>query len=100
MNDPTKMVIAIGFFSTVSITIRSIANIFTVRRQWRYDPALTSASDARLERIETAVDAIAIEVERIAEAQRFTARLAAEREGPRLGGPSGNPGPGRSITPH
>ncbi len=35
--------------------------------------------DARLTRIETAVDAIAVEVERVAEAQRFSARLQAER---------------------
>lgn len=34
---------------------------------------------ARLDRIEQAVEAVAIEVERIAEAQRFSARLAAEQ---------------------
>ena len=33
---------------------------------------------ARLERIEQAVEAVAIEVERIAEAQRFSAKLMAE----------------------
>lgn len=33
---------------------------------------------ARLERIEQAVDAIAVEVERIAEGQRFTTRLLSE----------------------
>ncbi len=35
---------------------------------------------SRLERIEQAVEAIAIEVERIAEAQRFTAKLMAEMQ--------------------
>ncbi|MFN2567168.1 MAG: hypothetical protein ABR499_19405 [Gemmatimonadaceae bacterium] len=35
--------------------------------------------DARLERIEQVVEATAVEVERIAEAQRFTARLLAEQ---------------------
>jgi hypothetical protein len=39
---------------------------------------------ARLERIEQAVDAVAIEVERIAEAQRFSARLMAEKRTPLL----------------
>jgi hypothetical protein len=34
----------------------------------------------RLEQLQQSVDAIAIEVERLAEAQRFTARLEAERE--------------------
>jgi hypothetical protein len=52
----------------------------------------------RLSRIETAVDSTALEVERIAEGQRFTTRLLAERSGPstlvdkaRAGG---------STTPH
>ena len=35
--------------------------------------------DARLERMEQAIDSIAIEVERIAEGQRFTTKLLAER---------------------
>lgn len=35
----------------------------------------------RLNRIETAVDSTALEVERIAEGQRFTTRLLAERNG-------------------
>ena len=39
-------------------------------------PAL---NDDRLEHLQQSVDAIAIEVERIAEAQRFTTKLLAER---------------------
>ncbi len=35
--------------------------------------------EARLQRIETAVDSIAIEVERISEGQRFTTKLLAEK---------------------
>lgn len=35
----------------------------------------------RLERIEHAVDAVALEVERIAEGQRFTTKLLSERAG-------------------
>jgi|KBSSwiStaDraftv2_1062776.scaffolds.fasta_scaffold2936387_1 hypothetical protein len=42
-------------------------------------PANTEVSQ-RLDQLQQAVDAIAIEVERMAEAQRFTARLEAERE--------------------
>ena len=43
--------------------------------------------DQRLEQLHQSVDAIAIEVERIAEAQRFTAKLMSEREPvPRLPG--------------
>jgi hypothetical protein len=34
--------------------------------------------DQRLDRLQQSVDAVAVEVERVGEAQRFTARLAAE----------------------
>ena len=43
---------------------------------------LSPATEDRLARIERAVDSIAIEVERISEAQRFTARLLAEGRRP------------------
>jgi heme/copper-type cytochrome/quinol oxidase subunit 2 len=47
-------------------------------------PRELSAISGRLERIETAVDSIAIEVERISEAQRFSARLQSEQHPGRL----------------
>jgi hypothetical protein len=49
-------------------------------------PRELSAINGRLERIETAVDSIAIEVERISEAQRFSARLQSEQQPARLPG--------------
>ena len=42
-------------------------------------PRLPAEDSLRLERLEHAVDAIAIEVERISEAQRFTTKLLSER---------------------
>ena len=42
--------------------------------------ALPNDVSARLERMEHAIDAIAVEVERIAEGQRFTSKLLAGRE--------------------
>ena len=48
---------------------------------------------ARLERMEQAIDSIAVEVERISEGQRFTTKLLAERVSP-PSGPGGTP-PGR-----
>jgi len=53
---------------------------------------LSTISD-RLEKIEAAVDAIAVEVERISETQRFTARLQSESQSPRL------PAPGAASAP-
>lgn len=45
-------------------------------------PSLPNDVGARLERMEQAIDAIAIEVERIAEGQRFTSKLLAGRADP------------------
>ena len=50
----------------------------------------------RLERIEMIVEATAIEVERISEANRFMAKLLAER----TGAPTPSSRPERVITPH
>lgn len=51
----------------------------TFRRGTRASARREAAeSDARLERIEQAVDAIAIEIERVAEAQRFQTKLLQE----------------------
>jgi hypothetical protein len=100
MQDAAEVIMAVSFFGTVAITVRSIANAWGKRHDVRGHGEAFGAVEARLERIETAVDAIAVEVERIAEAQRFMARLSSERDTQRL--PSGPPGAGggRSITPH
>lgn len=45
-------------------------------------PELVSGNDPRLERMEQAIEAIAVEIERISEAQRFTTKLLAERHSP------------------
>jgi hypothetical protein len=61
-----------------------------------------SADDFR--RLETAVDSIAIEVERISEAQRFTAALLSERIPPKESDPRAGrgalPSAARINTPH
>ena len=56
--------------------------------------------DRRLERLETAVDAIAIEVERISEAQRFSASLLVERLPPRVADIKSPTSVKRVNTPH
>jgi hypothetical protein len=50
-------------------------------RRMESQPAQSISPDvaARLERMEHAIDSIAVEVERISEGQRFTTRLLAER---------------------
>ena len=43
------------------------------------EPRLPPDVTARLERMENAIDAIAVEIERISEGQRFTTKLLSER---------------------
>ncbi len=52
-------------------------------RKWdrEGDPAQSGETSVRLQRIEQAIEAVAIEVERIAEAQRYTTRVLTERAG-------------------
>ena len=45
----------------------------------RQDPAPAQPADAHLEYLQQSVDAVALEVERIGEAQRFSDKLRAER---------------------
>ena len=60
------------------------------------------ASDARLERLEHAVESIAIEIERVSEGQRFVTKLMSEKAQPMLGEAGvGVPVQARRIdTPH
>ncbi len=55
-------------------------------------PAVSSGVDERLQRIEQAVDAIAVEMERVSEGQRFTTKLLADRAGPDRAGAERAPG--------
>jgi hypothetical protein len=69
----------------VKSSVDAIARIVTSKRQRAPDG--DSASDARLARLEVAVESIAVEIERISEGQRFTTRLLStqfERPTPRL----------------
>jgi hypothetical protein len=84
MQNAVDIVAAVGFFGTLAITVKSITTIWAKRLDARGGLGSPRDAEQRLERIETAVDAIAVEVERISEAQRFTARLASERGSPRI----------------
>jgi hypothetical protein len=76
------IVVPIAVFITIAfITVGlPIARAFA-RRMDRssLQPTLPPDTGARLQRMEQAIDAIAVEVERIAEGQRFTTKLLAER---------------------
>jgi hypothetical protein len=84
MNDAAQAIIALGVCATVAITVVSIGHAYVqslqVRKKARQLDLSPNVED-RMSRIEQAVDAIAIEVERMSEGQRFTTRLLAERFG-------------------
>jgi hypothetical protein len=69
----TMPIIAIGF---------PLARAYAKKIERGNDTArVPSDVSARLERMEQAIDSIAVEVERISEGQRFTTKLLAERSG-------------------
>jgi hypothetical protein len=77
----------VGFFATAIIISIGIPLVRGLVRRWdRTDarPAIPADTTARLERIEQAVDAMSIEVERIAEGQRFVTRMLSERSPERV----------------
>lgn len=80
---PEAIEISMGFFAMITVIALGIPTIRALGKRWErreLPPAPTSPDvTARLERIEQAVEAVAIEVERIAEAQRFAAKLMAEQ---------------------
>jgi hypothetical protein len=79
-----------GVMATIVASIGALGGIY-VAWKWgissarRREQLPSPYNDARLEQLQQSIDAIAIEVERIAEAQRFSAKLLAGREAePRL----------------
>jgi hypothetical protein len=57
-----------------------VVRAFAKRVERRGDPPhLPAEMTSRLERMEQAIDSIAVEVERISEAQRFTTKLLSDR---------------------
>jgi hypothetical protein len=98
----------LAFAQVMSVIITSATVLIAVglgaRAIWirssRPKQRLPMVDEGRLERIENAVDAIAIEVERISEAQRFSAALLSDRL-PVRSAELGQPGVAKRInTPH
>lgn len=79
MDDPAKVLLGVTFFMSVAYSIKAIANAIVQYRLNERKSAPSELSEERLERIEHSLDAIALEVERISEGQRFTTRLLSDR---------------------
>lgn len=79
---PQAVDISIAFFVTMALIIIGlpIARAFARRMDRRAGPAqISNEVSAQLSQLTQAVDAIALEVERISEGQRFTTRLLSEQ---------------------
>lgn len=88
-----QVVVPVAFFITIIFLALGIPLVRGLLRRWDrngMEPQLPSDTAARLERIEQAIDAMAVEVERIAEGQRFVTRLMSDRSGERVPLPAGS----------
>jgi hypothetical protein len=95
---PPEIIGIMAICATVAIV--AISRIFSQRLELKRDRRSERDDNDlvdRLHRIEVAVEATALEVERISEANRFMAKLLAERGG--IGAPAVKP-PERVVTPH
>ncbi|HEY4953279.1 MAG TPA: hypothetical protein VII02_00190 [Gemmatimonadaceae bacterium] len=89
--------VPLGFFAMVIAIVVGRPMIKALAMRVENDskrPQVPSEVMSRLERIEQAVDAIAVEVERISEGQRFTTKLLSETQRNALPGPSSGSGAG------
>ena len=81
------IVIPIAFFLTTVVLGIGIPLVRALARKWDRDgqqPKVPPEVAARLERMETSIDAMAIEMERISEGQRFVTKILADRQAERI----------------
>jgi hypothetical protein len=79
-----EVAVPLGAFVTAIILAIGVPLARAYSRRMDSDarnPRIPSEVTSRLERIEQAVDAVALEVERISEGQRFTTKLLSEGKG-------------------
>jgi hypothetical protein len=78
------IVVPIAGMTMIVMLVLGVPFVRALARRWERQPLQQTVPPevtARLERIEQAVDAVAIEVERISEGQRFTTKLLSDRVG-------------------
>jgi hypothetical protein len=79
MNGEQVAAVSIAAIIVWGIALSMWAQAWASRRKDSAKPERFQALEGRLERVEQAIDAVAIEVERIGEAHRFTAKLLSDR---------------------
>lgn len=104
MNEEQIFAIVMAAIITSGVTLSMIAHAWVESRKQRgqaqASPRL-DAIEARLSRMEDMIESVALEMERVAEGQRFTAKLLADRAAPAQPLPNrGSQPEGRMNTPH
>jgi hypothetical protein len=79
MNGEQVAAVSIAAIIVWGIALSMWAQAWASRRKDSAKPERFQALEGRLERVEQAIDAVAVEVERIGEAHRFTAKLLSDR---------------------
>ena len=84
-DNDTAALVAVSLFgglASLAFTVNAIARAWVARGRDEarlLNETANRLPDARLDRLEQAVDAIALEVERTSESQRYTAKLLSEQ---------------------
>ena len=74
--------VPLGFFAMVTTIAVGVPLVKALAKRWGDEasqPRVPGEVLARLERMEQAIDSVAVEVERISEGQRFTTKLLSDR---------------------
>ena len=79
MNGEQVAAVVLTALIVIGVTLSMLALAWASRRPPSFKPQRLDALEERLGRVEQAIDTVAVEVERIGEAHRFTAKLLTER---------------------
>ena len=74
--------VPLGFFTMITTLAVGVPLVRALAKRWEQDAGRARVPPevlARLERMEQAIDSVAVEVERISEGQRFTTKLLSDR---------------------
>jgi hypothetical protein len=98
-----EIAVPLGFFVTAIVLAVGVPLARAYSRRMDAEsrnPRMPTEITSRLERMEQAIDSVALEVERISEGQRFTTKLLSEGKSapdPRQSAPTGTPARDRTT---
>jgi hypothetical protein len=98
-----EIAVPLGFFVTAIVLAVGVPLARAYSRRMDAEsrnPKIPTEITSRLERMEQAIDSVALEVERISEGQRFTTKLLSEGRSapdPRQSAPTGTPARDRTT---